>query len=187
MGAAGADPKHGAVAVRPACPGRAPEKGRPVEIPIAALHQPGIWLGTIVGGAGKGVKGRVAAAKTDPKHGAAPAVAIGAGPALDGCSVEIAVAALHQPGLWIASVVGRADKGVQSRVGAAGADPKHGAVAVRPAEKGRSVEIAVAALHQPGIWLGTIVDGTAKRVNSRLRLCIGMERSTSQNHQDNDQ
>ena len=95
MGAAGADPKHGAVAEPGDVVVRPTVFGRSVEIAVAALHQRRIWIGPIVGGAGKGVQGRVGAAGTDPKHGATPAVAIGAGPALDGRPVEIAVAALH--------------------------------------------------------------------------------------------
>ena len=125
VAAAGTDPKHGAaVAARVSR-----RRGRPVEIAIASLHQPGMD-GPIVGGAAKGVKIRVAAAGTDPKHGAGVAVR----PAVLGRPVEIAVTALHQPGLWIAPIVGGAAKGVKTRVGAAGTDPKHGAAAcARPA------------------------------------------------------
>jgi hypothetical protein len=55
-------------------------------------------------------------------------------PAILGCPVEIAIAALHQPGGWTGSIVRGADKGVKIRVAAAGTDPKHGAVVVRPAK-----------------------------------------------------
>jgi hypothetical protein len=78
---------------------------------------------------------------------------------------------------------------VKIRFVAAETNPKHGAASVfaigaRPACFGRPVEIAVAALHQPGKWIDPI--GADKAVKIRLRLCSGIEPSTIQN-QDNDQ
>src|ERR1039457_5664806 len=86
-------------------------------------------------------------------------------------------------------IVGGTNKGVKIRFAPVGADPKHSAivVVVRPAIIGRAVEIAVAALYQPGFWIVSIFGGADKGVKIRLRLCCGMERPTRQNQQDNDQ
>jgi hypothetical protein len=84
-------------------------------------------------------------------------------------------------------------KGVQLRVAAAGTDPKQGAEAASiveicaPAVIGRPIEIAVAALHQAGLWIGPIVGEAAKGVKIRFRLCSGIQHSTRQNQQDTDE
>src|SRR5207249_3508421 len=94
-------------------------------------------------------------------------------PADRGRPVEVAIEALHQPANGTSSIPRRADKGVKSRIGAAGIDPKDSAaslnaIAAHPAELGLSVEIAIAALHKPGSWLESIVWGANKRIKIRV-------------------
>src|ERR1039457_6525600 len=68
-----------------------------------------------------------------------------------------------------------ADKDVKIRV-AAGTDPKHRTViaTVRPSVLRRLIEIAVAALHEPGIWVHSICRVAGKHVKNRFRLCVGL-------------
>ena len=93
------------------------------------------------------MKIREVAAGTDPKHGAATQSATRVPPASVSRPVKIAVAALHEIGLWFIAIVGGTYKGVKIRVVAAWSDLKYGAAAARPARRGRSVEIAVAAVY----------------------------------------
>ena len=80
-----------------------------------------------------------------------------------------------------------ADKDVKIRVAAAGTDPKHRTViaTVRPAVLRRLIEIAVAALHEPGIWVHSICRVAGKHVKNRFRLCVGLESNANQDQQDN--
>ena len=83
------------------------------------------------------------------------------------------------------TIGGKADKKVQARLAAAGTDPKHGAVVVRPAVKRCPVEIAVAALDELCAWISPIAGQADKGVKIRLRLSLGIERSTRQDQQNN--
>src|ERR1039457_1718109 len=82
--------------------------------------------------------------------------------------IETTVAALNQPGIWIGPITRRASKGVQIRIAATGADPKHSPVIVRPPEVGGPVEISVVALNQPGDWSLAIREVTAKGVQTHI-------------------
>lgn len=149
----GADSKHVAAVAHPAV------RGRAVEIAVTALHQSGLWIGPS-GAAGKGVEVGIVAGGADPKHRA-----VVDRPAETGQAVEIAIATLHQPGIWIVPIGGSA-KGEQIGVAAGGADPKHRAKVVRSTAAARPIEIAVAAMHQPG-RVGSIVGDAAKGVQIR--------------------
>ena len=89
--------------------------------------------------------GRRVEGNSQPEHNADAVGSAGCG-----CPVELAVDALHHSGVGLEAIVGGVAKGVQIRVVAARADPKHDSLVVCAAQDGRAVEIAVAAQEQSG-------------------------------------
>ena len=72
-------------------------------------------------------------------------------------AIETAVAALHQPGMGLAPSLPPV-KEYKAGQRPIGGDFEHGAIAaVRAATVSRAIEIAVAALHQPGIGICAII------------------------------
>ena len=143
----GADFEHGAM---PAVVERAAAVSRAIEIAVAALHQPGLGISAIIA-AGEEYKlvsaPLVLILNTVPEPFVPPAVSR---------AIEIAVAALHQPGMGICAIIA-AGEGIQTGQRPIGADFEHGARAVRAAVVSRAIEIAVAALHQPGLGICAII------------------------------
>src|SRR6202020_569693 len=91
-----------------------------------------------------------------------------AGAALQGSSVEIAIATLDHTGLGICAVAVAPGEGVQNSLGAARRDLEDCAKAVGAAEIGRSIQVAVAALDQSGIGSLTVTAAFGEGVQNRL-------------------
>src|SRR5205823_2377938 len=83
--------------------------------------------------------------------------------AAKGCAIEITVAPLHDPAQR-PRPIGRATEDVKIRVLAAGTDPKHNP---RPASAclGRSIKIAVAALHERAAGSAPVAGQAGESVN----------------------
>src|SRR6516225_6035903 len=81
----------------------------------------------------------------DPKHRALKVLTAGRGR-----SVEITVVAFYQPSDWVSAFAGRTAKRVKRGQGSCRIDFEHRALKVLTTERRRAVEIAIAALYQPG-------------------------------------
>ena len=127
--------------------------GRSIKRSVAALHQRRFGICSIRA-TGKGIqtgKGAIGAIGRNLEHGAG---AVGA--AVVGRSIKTPIAALHQPRPWI-SAIHAVGELIQDSRGAVGGYLKDRAVAsVGAAGGGRSVEIAVAALHHGGLRVGSV-------------------------------
>src|SRR5580693_5140587 len=139
------DLEERAVAAAAACTGRS------IKIAVAAQDQ--IRRGICaVAGAREGVQNGLG-----PARGELEDQAESAGAALQGTSIEIAVATLDHTGFGIGAVAAAAGKGVQNRLDPARRELEDRAVAARAALIGRSIEIAVAALDHAGIGMFAVV------------------------------
>src|SRR6476660_8791484 len=81
-----------------------------------------------------------------------------------GRAVEIAITSLHQSRNWTSALAGSAAKGVQRDEASQRTDLEGRAPVLCPASYGCSVEIAIAASHEPGSWISALGRRPAERV-----------------------
>src|ERR1022692_1848908 len=80
-------------------------------------------------------------------------------------AIKNAVAALHQSGLGFCAIIA-AGEVIQIGQHPISADLKHGAIAypesisIRPATFSCTIQITIAALHQPGMWICAIMSAS---------------------------